>query len=203
MSEYRLYPDHDIPPVSTPQFHADRPRAKHLEDSAHRPRLEKAAEMVRYAAEAVRERGFILVMVSDLGCGDGGLLQLLKDDLGIHAWGYDFHPGAQEGWAERDVRAQSLDVFGVDFDSVTFGDIAVCTEVLEHLAYPHEVLKWIREHTTYLVASSPWTETDMSHDECHAWAWNIGGYRKMFKDAGWTIVQHETVGNFQVVLAKS
>jgi SAM-dependent methyltransferase len=210
MTEWRLYPDHDVPPVSTYEFHADRERAPHLEQSVHRDRLERARDFVVLAAGLIldAQRYREVITVSDLGCGDGGLLQLLGDVKGIDAWGYDFHPASQAGWAERGVRAEAVDVFGVEGGGiggrgVLIGDIAVCTEVLEHIADPHKAVRWIAGQATYFVASSPATETDLSHDEAHAWAWDMEGYRALLEGAGFEIERHVQVGMFQVILGRS
>jgi len=198
MTEWKLF--HGLMPhVSTAEFHADRERAPHLEQPVHRPRLDMAAQLVGEAA-ARSEAG--PVTVSDLGCGDGGLLSLIQRDLDVSAWGYDFQPSNQAGWRERGVRAYPLDVFGVDRDRVQLGQIAVCTEVLEHLADPHGTVRWIGGTSRFLVASSPWNETWVSHDACHAWAWDQDGYRALIEQGGFTLLRHETVGQFQVILGE-
>lgn len=205
MAEYRLYPEGSTPTVSTAEFHRDRERAPHLEQPVHRPRLDKAAEFVRLAAAQHQGRCSVPEMcgpfpVSDLGCGDGGLLQLLAPDEGIQAWGYDFQPSNKAGWAERGVTARSLDVFGTDQARVRFGHATVTTEVLEHLARPHEAVQWIGQNSSWIIASSPWTETAESHDACHAWAWDMGGYRALIQQGGFEVLRHEILGQFQVIL---
>lgn len=200
MTEWKLF-EGDVPYVSTAEFHADRPRAPHLEQEFHQGRLYRAAEFVRLITDRqpVKDR-----MVSDLGCGDGGLLSLLKGPGDISAWGYDFSPANSAGWAERDVNGTALDVFGADWDRVSIGRVAVMTEVLEHVADPHGVLHRVRERgAKWLVCSSPWNENQNNHCEEHAWAWNLEGYVNMIQNAGWTIERHEQVGLFQVVLAKA
>ena len=82
-----------------------------------------------------------------------------------------------------------------------FGDVAVVTEVLEHLSDPHGALRWIAEHSPLLVASSPWNEDDVTHDECHAWAFDRDGYRALVEQAGYELIGEDDVGRFQVVLA--
>jgi len=206
MNEYKLF-DGDVPHVSTPEFHQHRERAPHLEQPVHRPRLEMAAELVNVAAlkcwrENTTGQPIGRVQVSDLGCGDGGLLSLLGHLGDIDAWGYDFQPSNQAGWAEHRVEAYALDVFGADRDRVRFGDITVTTEVLEHLADPHGAVRWIGEHSRYLVASSPWNETPESHDKCHAWAWDHDGYRTLIEQGGYRMLRHETVGQFQIILGE-
>ena len=201
MNPYRVT-DEPVPYVSTAEFHADRERARHLEQPAHRPRLEKAAECVRLAADLslANQPGATTVTVSDLGCGDGGLLQLLAGDPELRAWGYDFAPANAAGWSERGVKAELLDVFGADRDKVAFGDITVVTEVLEHVADPYREVRWIGEHSRYIVASSPWTETREAHDECHCWTFDPPGYRDLIEQGGFRLLRHEFLGMFQVVL---
>jgi hypothetical protein len=195
LMEWRLT-DEITPYVSTYDFHRDRPRAPHLEQPGHRARLDKASEFVRRAAQHDGIQTW-----SDLGCGDGGLLSLSQDAF-AHAWGYDWQPSNAAGWAERDVSARALDVFGADWHRVQLGDVVSLTEVLEHLSEPHMTVVRIRNRgARYLVASSPVNETPANHDVCHAWAWDMDGYRTLLADAGWHIDRHEVVGGqFQVIL---
>jgi hypothetical protein len=195
MTAWKLF-DGDVAPVSTVEFHAGRDRADHLGDPFHRPRLLRAAQFVRIAASMCGDP-----TVSDLGCGDGGLLSLVQTD--VEAWGYDFCPANAAGWAERGVKAEQLDVFGADRNQVRFGAITVVTEVLEHLTDPAGALEWIRERSRFLVASSPWAETELRHDECHAWAFDVAGYRELIVSAGFRVLRHAQVGGFQVVLAEA
>lgn len=195
MSEWRLF-DGDTPHVSTYEFHEHRERAAHLEQPMHRLRLEAAAALIRTAARSLPQP-----TVSDLGCGDGGLLHLIQHD--VIAWGYDFAPANAAGWAERGVVAEALDVFGADRDRVHLGDIAVCTEVLEHIADPHGIVKWLADNTRFLVASSPRNERPGSASPEHAWAWDEQGYHDLLTGGGWTVLQHQLVGPFQVLLARS
>jgi hypothetical protein len=204
MTEHKLFTG-DIPEVSTAGFHEHRERAPHLEQPAHQQRLRRAAKFVIAATnDLIGRNQYRGVGVSDLGCGDGGLLQLLTPLAGVTAWGYDFQPSNQAGWRERGVTAELLDVFtptGLNCRAVV-GNIAVTTEVLEHLADPHGTVRRIREAgALWLVASSPWNEHPGSHDACHAWAWDTDGYAALLTQGGWQIERHETVDQFQVVLA--
>lgn len=191
MSEWKLFTG-PVAHVSTPEFHEHRERAPHLEQPIHRNRLMTAAQFA-FIAGNIGARS-----LSDLGCGDGGLLSLVQPKL--KAWGYDFAPANATGWAERGVTAEHLDVFGADRDKVVFGDITAVTEVLEHLTDPHGAVKWIGEHSRFIVASSPWDENDRSHDECHAWAWDHHGYEALITGGGYRILQRADVGRFQVLL---
>lgn len=198
MTQWKLF-EGDVPFVSTAEFHAYRERAPHLEQPVHRERLELAAAMVRQAAAEVGGAS-----VSDLGCGDGGLLSLVQDcDDVLAAWGYDFCPANAAGWTERGVEAHALDVFGADWLEVDIGTISVMTEVLEHLADPHGALARIHGRgAVRLVCSSPWNERPGQHSPEHAWAWDRQGYADLVTEAGWEVVRHEQAGLFQVILAR-
>ncbi len=190
--EWRLT-DEDVPYVSTLAFHRDRERVRHLEEKWSQPRLHKAEEFLRHTATEVPTW-------SDLGCGDGGLLSLAQDAF-VQAWGYDFTPANVDGWKERGVCAYAMDAFGKDQDRVRLGEAVSLTEVLEHLARPHDVLAWVRQSSKYLVCSSPWNEYPGHSSPEHAWAWDVEGYANLIHGAGWSITRHEQVGLFQVVLA--
>lgn len=201
MTAWKLF-DGDTAPVSTAAFHEHRERAPHVDQPHHRPRLDKAAQFVMAVARYAEPP-----TVSDLGCGDGGLLSLLQGHSQANSleacWGYDFQPSNVDGWAERGVKATQADVFGADRDTVQLGTITVVTEVLEHLTDPAAALAWIRQHSRFLIASSPWIETADNHDECHAWAFDPEGYYALMVAAGWHVLLHEQVGAFQVVLAEA
>lgn len=197
MSEWRFFEDGETPYVSTAEFHSDRGRAPHLEQPHHRPRLVRASQLVVKAFHGVR-----LGTVSDLGCGDGGLLSLLQSSYGIECWGYDFTPANVAGWEERGVTAQRADVFGADRKNIRFGDLTVVTEVLEHIADPHGAVRWIGQNSKWIVASSPHVEGPWGHDECHAWAWDPEGYQELIKQGGFEIIEHNDLNPFQVILGR-
>lgn len=200
MAEYRFFEEGTVPAVSTYEFHKDRDRAQHLEQPNHHDRLMQAVEFV---GEAYADLGPGRVTLSDLGCGDGGLLSLLKWSH-MTAWGYDFTPANVSGALLRGVDVLEADVFGCDRPWISLGQITTMTEVLEHLADPHDVLRWVHRESQYLVVSSPWNETPESHDECHAWGWDVEGYAELIKNAGWSILHHVKLPyKFQVVLARS
>ena len=189
MTEHKLF-EGAAPFVATAEFHRDRARAPHLEQDAHRPRLVRAAQLIR----EIDPRGVV-----DLGCGDGGLLSLLAQAPPIPAWGYDFQPSNQDGWAERGVTAELHDVFGT-WTVPRWAELAVLTEVLEHLADPHAALAWVARHVGYVVASSPWGEGPGAHPEEHAWAWDVPGYAALFAGADLTVIRHERLGWSQIVV---
>jgi trans-aconitate methyltransferase len=206
MTEYRFFDPGTIPEVSTEQWHAPRDRAHHWEEPTHGPRLRKAREYVLEAQRLLNLDGGVPYTggwpVSDLGCGDGGLLMGLKQAGLLNCWGYDFTPANVEGGRERGVDVRHRN-FLADWQFVTVADIVVMTEVLEHMHDPHRMLLRVASsQASFLVASSPNGETPDCHIGYHTWGWDMAGYAEMLHRAGFDIVLHEPVDSFQVVLAQ-
>jgi len=121
--------------------------------------------------------------ITDLGCGDGSLLSLLAP-LG-EAWGYDLG-AADVAYAQGnglDARVGDITAGGLEL-----GDLLVATEVVEHLAEPVKFLSSLPTARRVLVLSSPSAETGLWHNEIHAWAWDLDGYRDLVERAGWRVV---------------
>lgn len=187
--EWRLFPEGTTPEWTTADWYQTVERAPHLEQDLHRARLEVAATL------CLDTTGRTLV---DLGAGDGGLLSLVTNAFD-DCWGYDLIPANIDGALERGVIVELLDVVAGE---PRWADVAVCTEMLEHLVDPHGFLARVREHCDWLVCSSPHTETHDFHYGHHAWAWDVDGYSALLDGAGWEPVTHRTVDMFQVVLAR-
>jgi 2-polyprenyl-3-methyl-5-hydroxy-6-metoxy-1,4-benzoquinol methylase len=193
VTEYRFFDEGTVPAHCTSAWYAERERAPHLEQPAHRPRLVKAAEYVREAVHVLGARS-----ISDLGAGDGGLLSLVQN-LAVPSWGYDLMPANVEAAVNERHVAVSLGNF--EKDDVQYGECVVLTEVLEHLRHPHETLRTLPPVVRFVVASSPNGETWESHYEFHTWGWDTSAYRGMFAGAVWNVLKHEAIPGFQVSLA--
>ena len=189
--EWRLFAEGTVPEYTRPDWYATRERAPHLEQFGHRDRLMTTAAFVAQAAF-----GGGLRTVVDLGAGDGGLLSLLGP--GLKAWGYDLTPENLDAAKERGADVRYGDVIN---DDIEWGEIAVCTEMLEHLVDPHAFVRHIAQHTQVLVCSSPWMERAGYHYEYHTWAWDLVGYAALIKQAGFKVQRHRQVNAFQVLLA--
>lgn len=191
MAEWRLFDEGTIPECTTADWYLSREHAPHLEQDLHRGRLIKSANLIAQAA-----MGYGFRTVVDLGAGDGGLLSLLGPSM--TRWGYDLAPANVEAAKQRCVDVRLADVLT---DPVQWAEIAVATEMLEHLVDPHGFVQTIYKNASALVASSPWTETPEQHYEFHTWCWDTDGYRNLLEQAGWRVAHHAKVSMFQVVLA--
>jgi methyltransferase family protein len=189
--EWRLFGEGTIPEYTTPDWYSGREHAPHLEQRGHRERLMfTAGQIARAAMTGMRS-------LVDLGAGDGGLLSLLGP--AIKAWGYDLQPSNIAAAKERHVDVRYGDVL---LDDIEWADMAVCTEMFEHLLDPHGFARRIREHAKVLVCSSPRLETADEHYPFHTYAWDLLGYRSMLEQAGWRVRHQHAVGGFQVVVAQ-
>lgn len=188
--EWRLFDEGTVPEYTRPGWYEGREHAPHLEEG-HRPRMEHAAAFI---AEAAFSRG--LRTVVDLGAGDGGLLSLLGPAFTAH--GYDLMPENVQAAKERGVDVRYGDVLEGD---VEWAEIAVCTEMLEHLVDPHGFLRSLPDSVKVLVCSSPRDERPGRAYEFHTWAWDLDGYRALVEQAGFTVQRHRPVDRFQVLLA--
>lgn len=189
--EWRLFAAGTVPEFTQPGWYAGREHAAHLEDGGHRPRLQHAASFIAQAAAAYGYRSVV-----DLGAGDGGLLSLLGPAM--TAWGYDLMPENIQAAKVRGVDVRYGDVVAGDIE---WADIAVCTEILEHLVDPHGLLLGLPPKVKVLVCSSPWNERPGAAYEFHTWAWDFDGYRALVEQAGFTVQRQMPVDRFQVVLA--
>ena len=188
--EWKLFDGNDSEFIKA-EWYKDRVAAHHLEEEGHSQRLVMSAQLVKQATKMGANT------VVDLGCGDGGLLQLLKN-MGITAWGYDLMPKN----IEYAVNVRGVDARYTDFnsDDIVYGDVAVMTEVLEHMIDPHKIVRELP--SKYLVASSPFNETGENHYEFHLWAWDQAGYDNLITQGGYTIVNKlYSSGWSQIVLA--
>lgn len=188
--EWQLFDEGTIPECTRPEWYAGRERAPHLEEG-HRPRMMRAALFVAQAAWEHQLR-----TVVDLGAGDGGTLSLLGKSL--RAWGYDLSPENVTGAKERGVDVRLGDVVA---DAIEWADIAMATEMLEHLVDPHAFLREAARHARVLVCSSPADERPGRAYEYHTWAWDETGYRQLVEQAGYAVRKHVREGRFQVLLA--
>lgn len=201
--EHRLFDPANPPEWLDPEWWRDRPHCDHLgaETGAHTARLHAAAELAVKATGPMPGLGGIVTQIVDLGAGDGALLELVARKP--HAWGYDIITADVEH-AQRirnvpvtqvNVRA-ALEDGGLHLGAPENANcVVVLTEVLEHMADPHDFLDRLatREEVHYVVASSPANETPDNHEWNHAWCWDTDGYARMFEHAGFKVREFQRV----------
>lgn len=196
--EYRFFDlKEGIPYFSTQEFHNDRDAAPHIDQHGmQRDRLLVAAEFVKKAV-----LDYSISTVTDVCCGDGGLLHHLKpffEEHKVDAWGYDFQPeNVKDAQFKRGVNVVFADAVNEDIE---LGELTICTEALEHMYEPHEFLQKIAQQSKAVVVSSPNGETPEAHYEFHLWGWSEPAYRKLVEQAGYTVVAHENSSIFQIIM---
>jgi hypothetical protein len=190
MAEYKLF-EGEVAPFTDDEFYREREAAHHMEEGGHRERLLKALDYAFIARDQFNCQSF-----SDLGCGDGGWVQVATQS-GLKAWGYDMQPSN----ADYAQRVRGVDVRLTNFEKdadIEYGDCVVITEVLEHVSDPHGLLKGLPSKV--VIASSPYHETADAHYEFHNWAWDNEGYEALLNQAGYEVVEQENVWLNQVML---
>lgn len=81
--------------------------------------------------------------VLDMGCGDGLFLEYLAKIKGISGYGVDVSQEAVNLARARGIEAEAADIQGWDIEREY--DYIVLSEVLEHLAYPEDVIAKARK----------------------------------------------------------
>jgi len=188
--EWKLFNETN-PEFSRAEWYENIDSAHHLEEDHHRERLIVALDFIKKAMDLGGSQ------VVDLGCGDGGLLYLLKEN-NIPSYGYDLMPKN----IDYAVNVRGVDARYTDFNSndIEYADIAVMTEVLEHMEDPHSIVRNLP--SKFIIASSPYNENDLHHYEFHLWAWNNNGYRNLIEQGGYKIIEQKNVSGWsQIILA--
>lgn len=193
MSEWRLFREGTTPQFTEPAFFAAHPWVDPAGQRGHAERTDMVADLV---ADVVRDHD--VQSVTDLGCGDGALLQKIGKRVDVTAWGYDL--GVQNIHVATTLRMVDARPANFMRDPVDYGDLVVATEVVEHLTDPHGFVESLPGNM--IVLSSPYDEDDREHYCHHAWAWDADGYRAMVEGCGWTVkVQRTCPAGFQAVWA--
>lgn len=193
MTEWRLFPEGQVPPFTQPGFFAAHPWVDPAAQRGHAARTDMVADLV---ADVVADHG--AQTVTDLGCGDGALLQKIAQRVQVKAWGYDL--GVQNLHVATTLRGVDARHGNLLADDLVYGSLLVATEVVEHLVDPRAFVRGLPG--SLLILSSPYDEDDREHYVHHAWAWDEAGYRDMVADCGWTVLEQRTCPEgFQAILA--
>jgi len=179
------------------EFYKDLELADHINQEGHRPRL---MQVLDYLTELVSEDSTL--DICDFGCGNGGLIREIEAKLPNKIWGYDLLPANVKDAHEK---GNSNNISYKDFineeKDLIYPDVAICTEVLEHLVDPDTFLKkLLNNNVQCIVASSPDYETPNYHAPFHLWVFNGDSYKEMFEQSGWKVILHHK-DFFQYIVA--
>jgi hypothetical protein len=168
MTRRRLRPAHD--PATLQLLY----RAPYHADDRGGDHTERVAVTAGLTAGIMRRHG--LRSLVDLSCGDGQLART----VGVLV------PHCRL-WLGDLVAAPGLDVVGPIEDTITSfrqTDVLLCSETLEHLDDPDQLLLKARERALWLVLSTPLDAATDPNPE-HYWAWDQGDIAAMLTTAGW------------------
>jgi 2-polyprenyl-3-methyl-5-hydroxy-6-metoxy-1,4-benzoquinol methylase len=179
------------------EFYQDLELADHINQEGHRPRL---IQVLEYIISLSSEDSNLTIC--DFGCGNGGLIREIESKLSNKVWGYDLLPANVK---DAHNKGNKNNIFYKDFitdeTNIEYPDIAICTEILEHLVNPDEFLnKLLNNNVQCVVASSPDYETPNYHAPFHLWVFNGDSYKEMFEQAGWKVILHHK-DFFQYIIA--
>lgn len=191
------YKTFDQPHSHDAEWYKDREAVDHINQAGHRPRLMQ----VKHYLSQILSNNLELKTVCDWGCGNGGLIREIEAEIAnVNIWGYDLCPA---NVVDAESRG-SKNIIYTDFindNNVQYSDIAICTEVLEHLVDPDAFIKKLLDNNTkYIIASSPDYETPSYHAPFHLWVFNGNSYAEMFTNVGWNVQIHHK-DYFQYIVA--
>jgi len=133
----------------------------------HHERVEATVALaVQQIADAERQ------IVADLSCGNGDIARRIATSPAVHLG--DF----AAGWEYHGPLEETLDL-------IPLVDVYVCSETIEHLDDPFDVLLKIRHQAERLVLSTPIGCWDDANGE-HLWAWDREGVEQLLDSAGWS-----------------
>lgn len=137
-----------------------------------------------------------VVRVADLSCGDGAILRGLHDPL-------------ERVYGDL-VFAEHLDVIGDIMDTVdtiSSGDLLICSETLEHLDDPNLFLRRAAKNFKYIAITTPLGETDPEKNYEHYWGWDTYGIAETLEICNWSPFFLETLNlpyyTYQFWIARS
>jgi hypothetical protein len=144
------------------------PHDHRLYGHGHHLRVEQSIVFVRWISEWQN-----LNSVADLSCGNGGIALALNmgnenTHLGDFAQGYEY-----VGPIEENV------------NKIPDIDLYICSETLEHLDNPQEVLLNIRKRSKWLFLTTPIENWGDANTE-HLWSWDRKGVEELLKEASFT-----------------
>lgn len=116
--------------------------------------------------------------VADLSCGDAAIVNALDIDtkiLGDYAAGYEYTGPLED-----------------NLELIPDVDLYICSETLEHVDRPPDVLKQIRAKSRYLVLTTPDGEMTDENPE-HYWGWDNYGIQQILTGAGWVPVVFQSL----------
>lgn len=152
--------------------------------------------------------------VLDVGCGSSRLLFELKNQKQCQVSGLDVSPLVVESLQQAGVNAFVANIEDPAFDLTDHYQYIVCSETLEHLSQPEELIAKMKAHADYLVLSVPnsafyryrlgllfrgrfFTQW-MSHPSEHLRYWSYTDFLDWLKAMGLTVIKTKASNGFEL-----
>lgn len=114
--------------------------------------------------------------IADLSCGNAAIATALAEHFHAEPWLGDYAPSA--GYTYTGPIEKTIHQLGPNVN------LFVCSETIEHLDDPDEVLAMIRNRSDQLLLSTPIGESDDYNPE-HYWGWDEEAVDLMLGRVGW------------------
>lgn len=166
-------------PAHTPERLAELYATPHdpAKGIGHRERIDLSLAFARAIVPGVER-----LIVADLSCGQGAKLAHGLSTGTLHLGDVAVLP------ATLGATAKYCGPIEQTIDLIPDVDLFVCTETLEHLDAPVDVLRQIRGKARRLLLSTPinaWFDREANQE--HYWAWDREGVEQLAADAGWAV----------------
>lgn len=150
-------------------------------------------ERVAASVEFLRRWQTRFTTAADLSCGDGAILRALAPGLD-RIWLGDLNPTAFGDWPDGTAWMLEPGALPDSLEGLPeLVDLFVCSETLEHVADPDDLLTRLTAYATYLFVSTPVAEPAGSGNLEHYWSWDVPDVGQMLTDCGWSPVDHRVL----------
>lgn len=177
---------------------------KYFDDTSNDDEFQR--EVYQKARELAFQHGYMRVL--DIGCGSAFKLRTYFE--GFDTVGIDMPKTVS--WLKEQYPSGKWTVFDLNKDELISSseeyDLVICSDVIEHLADPHKLIKLLQQLTyKHLVISSPdrflieqrgGSRLGPPMNPCHVREWNCREFARYLENNGFTIEQHYISNTDQV-----
>lgn len=116
--------------------------------------------------------------VLDYGCGDAPYRDLVERTAEWHGWNRARYPGTN---AKVNIGEENVLV-------VTHWNVILCTQVLQYVPFPDQLLRYFRKAASTLVLTYPTNWPEVEREDLHRWTQT--GMEFALTEADWKVLHH-------------